>query len=37
VEELADQDTLNAAEGTPEDLEQVLRYLLGEDMDAPAG
>ena len=37
VEELADQDTLNAAEGTPEDLEQVLRYLLGEDMDAPTG
>ena len=25
-----DQDTLDAAEGSREDLEQVLRYLLGE-------
>jgi SNF2 family DNA or RNA helicase len=36
-EELGDRDTLDAAQGAAEDLEEVLRYLLGEDMEAPAG
>jgi SNF2 family DNA or RNA helicase len=36
-EELGDRDTLDAAQGAAEDLEEILRYLLGEDMDAPAG
>jgi hypothetical protein len=36
-EQLDYRDTLDAAEGNAGDLEQVLRYLLGENMDAPAG
>ncbi len=36
-EQLDYRDTLDAAEGDAGDLEQVLRYLLGEDMDAPGG
>jgi SNF2 family DNA or RNA helicase len=36
-EALADRDTLAAAQGNAEDLEEVLRYLLGEDVGAPAG
>jgi len=36
AEELDTRDTLDAAQGAAEDLEEVLRYLLGEDMDAPA-
>jgi SNF2 family DNA or RNA helicase len=35
--DLGNRDTLDAAQGAAEDLEEVLRYLLGEDMDAPAG
>ena len=36
AEDLGNRDTLDAAQGAAEDLEDVLRYLLGEDMDAPA-
>jgi len=36
AEDLGNRDTLDAAQGAAEDLEEVLRYLLGEDMDAPA-
>jgi len=34
-EELGDRDTLDAAQGAAEDLEEVLRYLLGEEITAP--
>ena len=37
AEDLGNRDTLDAAQGAAEDLEEVLRYLLGEDIDAPAG
>lgn len=36
-EHLEERDTLDTAEGNTEDLEAVLRYLLGEDMNVPAG
>jgi SNF2 family DNA or RNA helicase len=36
AEDLGNRDTLDAAQGAAEDLEEVLRYLLGEDMNTPA-